>query len=260
MSAAKDLASGWLRLSPSEIREFVSSFVDRVIVDQTTVEVRLDKAALSQHLLGIGAGKINMPNSDDNRAVIHLRADGKLQRCGGEVCLLIPAPGGESKIRPRPVPSLIKAIARAHTWYERLLKGDGVNCTSLATELGLGDRYVSRVLPFAFLARSHDSGHRFISERRLARVSSKMLSKPHSFTSMANIFSSTKLPRNLGWGSPWPVLSWESWRDCSGHTPGWPSCYAAVSPAVVATAAPACPRRQLAQARRAAWGEPDSRR
>src|SRR3989442_13299688 len=57
------------------------------------------------------------------------------------------------------------------------------------------------LLPFALLARSHGSGHRFISERRLALVSSRMLSKPHSFTSMANMFSSTRLPRNLGWGS-----------------------------------------------------------
>jgi len=153
VSAAKDLASRWPRLSPGEISEFVSSCVDRVIVNQNTVEVLLDKAALAQHLLGAAAGKIDInPTQTTSRAVICLRADAKLQRCGGEVCLLVPALGGESKVRPRPVPSLIKAIARAHAWYERLLQGDVGNCTALATETGLGDRYVSRVLRFAFLA------------------------------------------------------------------------------------------------------------
>ena len=37
-------------------------------------------------------------------------------------------------------------------WYERLLTGDVANCTSLAAEIGVGDRYVCRVLHFAFLA------------------------------------------------------------------------------------------------------------
>src|SRR5207248_2325631 len=88
----------------------------------------------------------------ENRAVIRLRASAKLQRCGGEVCLIVPSLGGEGKFRRRPVPSLIKAIARAHNWYERLMKGDVSNCASLAKEIGVGERYMSRVLHFAFLA------------------------------------------------------------------------------------------------------------
>ena len=151
VSAAKDTASRWAHLSPNEIKNFVASCLDRVIVNQSTVELVIDKSALAKHLLGT-PDKISTHNSDEGRAVIRLRADANLQRCGREVSLLIPAAGGVSKLRPRPVSSLIKAVARAHNWYERLLKGDVRNCASLASEIGVGDRYVSRVLHFAFLA------------------------------------------------------------------------------------------------------------
>jgi hypothetical protein len=58
----------------------------------------------------------------------------------------------QAEVRTRPVPSLIKAVVRAHRWSERLLKGEAGNYTSLAAGLGVGDRYLARVLQFAFLA------------------------------------------------------------------------------------------------------------
>jgi DNA invertase Pin-like site-specific DNA recombinase len=150
--AAKSLASCWPELGPSEIQEFMDSCVYRVIVEENRVEVLLDKAALSLRLLEGATGKIDRSLPDDNRDVIRLPAVVRLKRCGGEMCLVLPAPTGESKVCPRPTSSLIKAVARAHKWYDLLRIGEVNNLTSLAAKLGLGDRYVSRVLPFAFLA------------------------------------------------------------------------------------------------------------
>ena len=76
----------------------------------------------------------------------------KWRRCGGETCLLIPARDGEQKVLCRPVPSLVKAVVRAHSWYDRLLDGRVKTCDELATKLGLGTSYVCRVLSFASLA------------------------------------------------------------------------------------------------------------
>ena len=53
---------------------------------------------------------------------------------------------------PRPVPALVRAVARAHDWVERILNEDGVNQQSIADECGLDKRYISRLLPLAFLA------------------------------------------------------------------------------------------------------------
>jgi hypothetical protein len=52
----------------------------------------------------------------------------------------------------RPTASLIKAIARAYDWYQRLLSGTAKNQREIAQQEGLDERYVSRLLPYAFLA------------------------------------------------------------------------------------------------------------
>jgi len=52
----------------------------------------------------------------------------------------------------RIVPSLVKAVARAHSWHERIINGDIKDQRSIATETGLDERYVSRVFQSAFLA------------------------------------------------------------------------------------------------------------
>jgi len=152
ISAAQSLGHRWSDLSPATIAYFIRGCLRRAIVSLNTVELVLNKAAFSQYLLGISAAKIEQLYSNDNHDVIRLQAEARLQRCGGEVCLLVPSFGGESKVRQKPVPSLIKAIARARSWYERLLKGDVESCSALAKEIGVGDRYVTRVLHFAFLA------------------------------------------------------------------------------------------------------------
>lgn len=55
-------------------------------------------------------------------------------------------------VKPDPVPSLIRAISRAHDWVDRILRGEAVNQRSIAKETGLDERYVSRIIPLAFLA------------------------------------------------------------------------------------------------------------
>jgi hypothetical protein len=50
------------------------------------------------------------------------------------------------------VPSLIKAIARAHDWYCRIIRGEVTGSRSIAEATGLDERYVRRIFQFAFLA------------------------------------------------------------------------------------------------------------
>ena len=52
----------------------------------------------------------------------------------------------------RPVPSLIKAVARAHHWPEQIIHGELKGRRSIARLTGLDERYVGRVLQCAFLA------------------------------------------------------------------------------------------------------------
>jgi site-specific DNA recombinase len=54
--------------------------------------------------------------------------------------------------RPRKtVPSLIKAISRAHEWLRRIETGECKHQRALATATGLEPRYISPILHTAFL-------------------------------------------------------------------------------------------------------------
>ena len=65
--------------------------------------------------------------------------------------LIVPGESGGER-RARPNGGLIKAVARAHVWYERLLSGQGTSLTAIAREHGMTPRYVGRLLRCAFLA------------------------------------------------------------------------------------------------------------
>jgi site-specific DNA recombinase len=87
-----------------------------------------------------------LPASED---LIILEADAQLRRCGGEVRLLL---ADTEQNRVRPVPSLVRAVARAHDWIDRILSGEVPNQGALAIQTGFDKRYISRIIPLAFLA------------------------------------------------------------------------------------------------------------
>ena len=51
-----------------------------------------------------------------------------------------------------PVPSLVKAVARARNWYERIVAGDVGMVGQLAHQTGLPSTYVKRILECAMLS------------------------------------------------------------------------------------------------------------
>ena len=81
---------------------------------------------------------------------IRVEVSATVARCGGEVRILLPADSGDG-VR-RQVPSLARAIVRAHQWVDRMVRGDALDQRSIAKEDGLDERYVGRILLLAFLA------------------------------------------------------------------------------------------------------------
>lgn len=51
-----------------------------------------------------------------------------------------------------PKVALIKAVARAHGWYEKVLQGKALDMRSLARQAGLTERYIGKVFACALLA------------------------------------------------------------------------------------------------------------
>jgi site-specific DNA recombinase len=118
-------------------------------VRQQKVELQLSKYALQNAFLTRQqSDEIDgtLPVSED---LIILEADAQLRRCGGEIRLLL---ADTEQNRARPVPSLVRAVARAHDWMDRILSGEISNQRALAKQTGFDERYISRIIPLAFLA------------------------------------------------------------------------------------------------------------
>lgn len=86
----------------------------------------------------------------DVHDLITLTVEAKRKRCGGEVLMVVPP--NSSPAVGHPKPSLIKALARARGWYEKVVQGAAPGMTSLARQAGLTERYVSKVFACALLA------------------------------------------------------------------------------------------------------------
>jgi hypothetical protein len=80
-----------------------------------------------------------------------IRVPARLKLCSGEMRLVIP-PGHARELRPRPNSTLIKALTRAHRWKHKLFSGEAPSIRAIASEEGVTERYVGRLLRLAFLA------------------------------------------------------------------------------------------------------------
>ena len=131
-----------------KIQELLQSAVKRIVVHNERFEIEINRSTLRQTVLGVSEDAASPGNDPDEMVVIDAAA--QLKRCGGEVRLVLPpdSPGAN----PHAVPSLIRAISRAHDWVDRILRGEILNQRSIAKETGLDERYVSRIIPLAFLA------------------------------------------------------------------------------------------------------------
>ncbi len=155
--AAGKQAERWSRMSGSRQRAFVLRIVAGVTVGEKEIRIVLHRNGLRHAVLGdepsiamVGApgSQAGAPASGD---ALSLRVPTRLKLCSGEMRLVIP-PGQGQELRPRPNPTLIKALTRAYRWKERLFSGEAPSISAIANEEGMTERYVGRIMRLAFLA------------------------------------------------------------------------------------------------------------
>ncbi len=154
VTAAKELAARFPSLPADDLRDLIASFLEGVILQESNIEILLSRRELRRLLENDGKTVVdNLPGGRtpiDPNDLIRLTVEAKRKRCGGEIHLVVPPHSSAST--PTPKPPLIKAVARAHGWYEKMLRGTTINMRSLARQAGLTERYVGKVFAFAFLA------------------------------------------------------------------------------------------------------------
>jgi site-specific DNA recombinase len=143
---ALELAKRWPQLETAKQHEFFRAVVRQVIVGQTTIWIEVDGLQLAETLLG-HAPACSTVAGEHGLSPIKLTADLHTLRRGGKVRL-----AGPTCFEGSPVPSLVKAIARARDWYERIVSGEVSTIRQLAQKTRLSSTYVKRMMDCATLS------------------------------------------------------------------------------------------------------------
>ena len=152
-------AAVWKTLSqhePATVRAWLLATVQRVTVEEISVQMILSRSGLRIVLLhapALPTAATLTPSRghEEQDDVITVSTSVTLTRGGGGIRLVVPGESGGER-RAMPNVGLIKAVARAHVWYERLLSGEATSLRAIAREQGVTPRYVGRLLRCAFLA------------------------------------------------------------------------------------------------------------
>jgi site-specific DNA recombinase len=145
---AEKLAREWPTLESSKRHEFVRKVMRRVTIGQTAAWIDIDKTELlTALLLKSEALRLSRRHRPD---ILKLTSDFQVLRRGSELRVI--APLGESHLEGERVLSLVKAVARARSWYERFVAGEVTTIGQLARGSGLTLRYVRRILQCAILS------------------------------------------------------------------------------------------------------------
>ena len=150
--AAGEYSKAWDSIAPADLRGFLRTIVERVVVHDAQVDISLSRPALRSLLLCRGGVPLAEPAAKYEGEEIHvcLHVQAEVKRRHNQVRLIVPgaAPAASAA---RPNLSLIKAVARGHAWYQKLLSGTASQA-AIAKENGVDNTYVSRLVRCAFLA------------------------------------------------------------------------------------------------------------
>ena len=134
-----------LRSSTGERAKIVSALVERVIVDEKRIIIKMRRGAL------LGGDGPSSTSAGPSASTIELSADVDFRRRGVETKLVLP--GLTQQNQPsRGDPALIKAIARGREWFDELATGRARSLEELAQRAGITRRYIRRLVDLAFVS------------------------------------------------------------------------------------------------------------
>src|SRR6266478_342904 len=134
-----------LKRSPAERAKVVRDLIEKVVIEENAITIRVRRGGL----LGGAVSSSSTENPSDSP--IELTAPVAFKRRGAEMRLVLPGVAIQND-RSRCDPTLIKAIARGHAWFEELAAGRARSLRELAERDGITRRYVRRLVDLAFLS------------------------------------------------------------------------------------------------------------
>jgi hypothetical protein len=160
--------------TPTTWAEAIRPILHRIVIGESSVTVRVRRIPLR---LAMHLPTDSAEHSEDT--TYDLTVPTRITMRGVRTKLII---GGNRSYRT-PDPALVKALVRAHDWWQRLRADGGTSVRDLAMEEGNSPSYISRVLRLAFLAP--DIVEAILDGRQPAELTAKHLilreDLPHSW-------------------------------------------------------------------------------
>jgi site-specific DNA recombinase len=131
--------------SPRDRAKLVRNLVEKVIVDEKTIRIKMRPSAL------LGRDGPSPALEDPSSGAIELTAAVAFKRRGIEIKLMLPGLDQPNHSARRD-PALIKALARGRAWFDELVTGRALSLQALAERDGITRRYIRRLVGLAFLS------------------------------------------------------------------------------------------------------------
>jgi len=143
VTAGQHLAEQLVEITPADSVNLLRKFLVRVVVvPEDLLEIEINRSELKAVLLG------NVSGSCENEP-IKLVAPLLIKRRGSEVRLVLE---NGASLEPKPVSSLIKAIAWSRYWADQIVTGKMITLEDLAKSAGVSRFYARRMLQCAALS------------------------------------------------------------------------------------------------------------
>jgi DNA invertase Pin-like site-specific DNA recombinase len=134
-----------LRGTPAERAKLIRALVERIIVDENRIAIKVRRGALL-------AGNVPADASGNSKgSTIELTAAVDFKRRGIASKIVVPGSAQQNQAS-KCDPALIKAIARGRAWFDELATGRARSLRDLAERDGISRRYIRRLVDVAFLS------------------------------------------------------------------------------------------------------------
>lgn len=146
MDEAVSLATDLQHPIPERQREALQHVIRRITIRRDSLQIELRANVLSRMESPDGPD----PQDDGGESGKAIDIATRFVRKGQDLHLIVPATDGVDQAARLDKP-LVKAIARAVTWYDDLVGGRATSMREIAEREQVSERYVAQLLPLAFL-------------------------------------------------------------------------------------------------------------
>ena len=154
LKLASSYAEQWRNLAAPARSDALSSCLQRIVVRSETLQIEVDASGLKRRIQGGASTSSNVPS--DNPAPSKVVLVAPLSNFGHRpgTSLVLTGRGTDHAPSEHANDPLLKAIARAHDWKERIIAGEFCSKEDVGNRLGFNASYVGKILRLADLAPS----------------------------------------------------------------------------------------------------------